>query len=111
MSSGDAAWIEDLGWTNEPCIRWGSRSPTGTGNFERDGEAHCASDCSELCKMAETIEMPLGFELRWAHVLGGGPDPLMGRCNMEDGRAPIVCSVVSPAKMAEPLGMLFGLRT
>jgi len=30
----DAVWVEDLGGSGEPCIRWGSRSPIGRGNSE-----------------------------------------------------------------------------
>ena len=30
----DAVWVEDLSEPKEPCIRWGSTSPMGKGNFE-----------------------------------------------------------------------------
>jgi len=29
----DAVWVEDSGGPKEPCIRWGSRSPYGKGQF------------------------------------------------------------------------------
>ena len=78
-TEGAAVWVEDSGGPREPCIRWGSRSPHGNGNFE----GKWASDCkvkghsAVICaKTAEPIEMP--FEL-WAwmdgrnHVLHEGP--------------------------------------
>jgi len=37
-TSCDAVWVEDLGGPREPCIRWGYRSPVGSGNFEGDGQ-------------------------------------------------------------------------
>jgi len=30
----DAVWVEDSGGPREPCVRSGSRSPVGRGNFE-----------------------------------------------------------------------------
>jgi len=30
----DAVWVEESGEPKEPCIRCGSRSPMGRGNFE-----------------------------------------------------------------------------
>jgi len=79
----DAVWAEDLGGPREPCIRWGSRSLVGRGNFD-GGEA--ASHCKVLghsavicAKTTELIEMPFGL---WAwmgprnHVLEGCPQML-----------------------------------
>jgi len=37
----DTVWVEDLGESKEPCIRWGSRSPMGRGNFEGKRASHC----------------------------------------------------------------------
>jgi len=37
----DAVWVEYSGWPREPCIRWGSRSPTGRDNLEGEGPSHC----------------------------------------------------------------------
>jgi len=67
--------------------------------------------------MAEPIEMPFGLLARMGprnHVLDRGPDVSMGRGNFDGKGWPIVkyrdrCSVVSCAKMAEPIEILFGL--
>ena len=37
----DAVWVEVSGGPKEPCIRWGSRSTMGRGNFEGKGAPHC----------------------------------------------------------------------
>ena len=37
----DAIWVKDLGGPREPCIRRGSRSPMGRGNFEGKGVSNC----------------------------------------------------------------------
>jgi len=39
----DAVWVEDSGGPKEPCIRWGSRSPYGKGQFWR--ERSCRPTC------------------------------------------------------------------
>ena len=39
----DAVWFEDLGWPNQHCVRWGSRSPYGKGQFS--GERSCRPTC------------------------------------------------------------------
>ena len=47
----DVIWVQDLGWPREPCIRWGSRSPMGRGNFgERVPIIKYRDFCRELCK-------------------------------------------------------------
>jgi len=37
----DTIWDEVSGGPRETCIRWGSRSPMGRGNFEGEGASHC----------------------------------------------------------------------
>jgi len=37
----DAICVMDSGGSKEPCIRWGSRSPMGRGNFVGEWAAHC----------------------------------------------------------------------
>jgi len=68
-------------------------------------------------KMAEPIEVLLGF---WAgmgpgnYVLDGRPDHPIGMGNFEGVRRPIVKyrdTVMSCAKMAEPIEMPFGIWT
>ena len=64
---GDAVWVIDSDWTQEACIRCGSRSLMRRGNFW--GERTCFgmpdNICRELCKTAEPIEIPFGL---WTRV-------------------------------------------
>jgi len=49
----DAVWVEDSGGPKKPCIRWGSRSSHGKGQF-RGGNGRplwsIVTLCSQLCK-------------------------------------------------------------
>ena len=53
----------------EPRIRWGSRSPMRTVNFEGVKVAHCrvlGHTAVSCAKMAEPFEMPFGLWTRMA---------------------------------------------
>jgi len=63
-------------------------------------------------KTAELIEVPFGLRTRVGsgnHTLDADPDPLLETGNFEGKRRPIVKSVVTCAKTAEPIVMPFGL--
>jgi len=88
----DAVWVEDSGEAKEPCIRWGSRSLRGKGQFwgVRGGYCKVQEHSAVICaKTAERIEMPIGF-LAWMglrnHVLDRGPAPPIGRGNFKGER-------------------------
>jgi len=75
----DTVWFGDLGGPKEPCIRWGSRSPMGRGNFEggkgRPIVKYRDSLQSSVQKWPNRSRCRLGCGLRWAQgiVLYGGP--------------------------------------
>jgi len=112
--------VEDSDGPKEPCIRWGSRSPMRSGNFEggegrpivkyRDTELICA-------KMAELMVITFGL---WAQT---GPrnhkldrvqiPPWEGAIFWETGAHCKIwgLSAMSCAKTAEPVDLPFGLWT
>jgi len=61
----DAVWVEDSGGPKEPCIRWGSRSPMGRGNFEGKGRL--------IVKYRDTLQSSVQKRLNWSRCrLGYG---------------------------------------
>jgi len=75
----DAVWVGDSGGPKEPRIRWVSRSPMGSDNFEGKGAPHCKVQGHSVVICAKTtkpIEMSFGLWARIGprnHVLDGGP--------------------------------------
>jgi len=65
-SDQDAAWVQDLGVPKTTCIRWGSRSPTGRGNFE-------GQKGRPIVKHRNTLQWAVQKRLNWSRChLGCG---------------------------------------